>query len=119
MWNPIAWVVVSKLYRIEARPQHRSCSEVRGAGRKDLHIDAEEMRQQRLTDMQTESSKEDGQQEQPLQVLNHAVHPALSADAVAHSGEGQVAETVEDDDDGEPDFPGVEVVFVEVAVEPT
>lgn len=36
-----------------------------------------------------------------------------------HDCEGEVAEAVEDDDDedGEPEFPGFDVVFVEVAWE--
>lgn len=43
----------------------------------------------------------------------------MRSGAVTHDCEGDVTETVEDDDDGEPDFPRVDVVFVQVAIEPS
>ncbi len=38
--------------------------------------------------------------------------------SVAHGGKSDVAQTVEHDDDREPNLPGVNVVFVEVPIEP-
>ena len=38
---------------------------------------------------------------------------------VPHDGQCDVAETIEDDDDAEPDLPRVDVVFVKVAIEPS
>ena len=40
------------------------------------------------------------------------------ADTIAHDGQGDVAQTIKDDDDGEPDFPRIDVILVEVAIEP-
>ena len=87
------------------------------ARRAPRHVDAEHMAQQRLAHVQRQSAQKTSQHERPLQVLEQAAEPAARADTVAHRGEGDVAEAVEDDDDGEPDFPAVDVVLVEVAVE--
>ncbi len=39
--------------------------------------------------------------------------------AVSHGGQCEVTKAVENDDDGEPHFPRIDVVFVEIAVEPS
>ncbi len=71
-----------------------------------------------MGDVQGEATEEDGEHECPFEVLEDGTEERSFADSVAHYCQSDVAETVEDDDDAEPDFPGVDVVFVEVAVEP-
>ena len=71
-----------------------------------------------LGDMDTEATQEDSQHESPLDVLKHAAEPAPLADAVTHCRQCNISEPVEDNDDGEPYFPTVDVVLVKVSVKP-
>lgn len=76
------------------------------------------MRQQRLGDVEGQPAEEDGEHDDPLDVLEEGAKEGFLSDPVPHDGQRDVSEAVEDDDDAEPDLPGVDVVFVEVAVEP-
>lgn len=82
------------------------------------HVYLEHMRKDSLADVQRETTEEDSEEESPLEVLVEGVEQSPLADTVAHDGERDVTKTVEHDDDGEPDLPGVDVVLVQVAVEP-
>jgi hypothetical protein len=88
------------------------------AGGAPAHVDLEHVGEQRLGDVEGEATEEDGQHEDPLDVLEQGAEEGLLAHAVAHHRQRDVAQPVEDDDDGEPDLPAVDVVLVEVAVEP-
>lgn len=59
--------------------------------------------------MQRETTEEDGEHEDPFQVEQEGVNETHGADTVAHECEGDVTEAIEDDDDGEPDFPTIMV----------
>ncbi len=63
--------------------------------------------------MQAQPAQEDGEHEQPLEVLKQAGQQALLADAVPHDGQRHVAEPREDDDETEPHLERVEVVLVQ------
>lgn len=82
------------------------------------HVDFEHVCQQRLRDVQGQPTQEDAQHEDPFEILCQRGQEGLVRDAVAHDRESDVAQAVEDDDDGEPDLPAVDVVFVEVSVVP-
>ena len=69
--------------------------------------------------MHGKTSKEDGEHENPLDVLKERLEQSLFVGSVTHDGERDVAETSEHNDDREPHLPGVEVVLVEVTVVPT
>lgn len=75
-----------------------------------LHVNGEHMSKQCLRDVQRETTEENGEHENPFDVEEKRVDKAHGADAVAHKGKGEIAQAVEDDDDGEPDFPTVERV---------
>jgi len=81
------------------------------------HVNLKHMRQQRLAHMQAQPSKEDREQWQPLDVLAQRAEEGFLAETVALDRQGDVSEAVEDKHDGKPDFPGIEVVLVEVAIE--
>ena len=76
------------------------------------------MGEQRLGDVKGEAAEEDGEHEDPLDVFEQGAEEGFLADSVAHDCQGDVAEAIEDNDDREPDLPGVDVVLVEVSVEP-
>lgn len=82
------------------------------------HVDAEHVRHQCLRDVQGETAEEDSEHEGPLEVFEQGAKPAARADSVAHSCQSKVAESVKDNDNGEPDFPAVDVILVEITVEP-
>ena len=82
------------------------------------HVDADHMADDGLADVEADAAEEDAEQRDPLEVLEDGGGQALLADAVAEDGEGEVAEGGEDEDEGEVDLEGVEVVVVQEAVEP-
>jgi hypothetical protein len=53
-----------------------------------------------------------------LTILVERVEERALADTVSHDREGNVTKTIEDDDDTEPDLPGVNIVLLQVTVEP-
>jgi hypothetical protein len=86
--------------------------------------------------MQRQAAKEDGEHKNPLEVLEERGEEGVGSEAVAEDGEGDVAQTCEDDHEGEPaivntnlifwgrkgglpDSPAVDIVLVEIAVIPT
>lgn len=69
--------------------------------------------------MQGETSEEDAEHEGPLKVQDQVRNEAAFIVAISHGGESNVTEAVEDDDNGEPNFPGVDVVLVQISVEPS
>ena len=89
------------------------------AGSTPLHVDAEEMRQDSLGDVQGETTDENTEDRDPFEAFPESGQECLFARTIADDPEGEVTETVEDDDDGEEDGEGVEVVVVEGTVEPT
>ena len=88
------------------------------AGRAPLEVDAEHVGQDGLADVQAHAAQEDGQQRHPLEVLEQAPDERRAGGAVAQHGQGDVAERGEDEDDAEEDLEAVDVVVVQVAVEP-
>lgn len=62
--------------------------------------------------MDGKTSKEDGEHQSPGEILGESSEKTFSTDTVPHGSESKVAESVEDDDDGEPDFEGVEIVLL-------
>lgn len=83
------------------------------------HVDLEHMRQQGLRHVQRKTAEEDGKEEGPLEVLNQVRDEISLACSPAHHCQADVAEAVEYNDDGEPHLPRVQVVLVEITVEPT
>ena len=87
------------------------------------HVIAKHMGEEGGGDMEGEAAEEDAKHKGPLEVEEEVAEEALCLNritvlievifvAVAHSCETEVAETIEHDDDGEPDFPAVDVIFV-------
>ena len=64
--------------------------------------------------MDRDTTQEDEEQEEPFEVLDERTHEAALAGTVTECGESDVAETVEDDDERDPDVPGVDIVLVNV-----
>ena len=104
------------------------------------HVDFEHVREQGLGHVEGQAAEEDAEHEDPFEVFEDcgtergqlrgvrekdgtrkltSIAKRPLADTIAHDGQGDVAQTVEDDDDGEPDFPRIDVILVEVAIEPT
>lgn len=69
--------------------------------------------------MQRETTEEDCQHDRPFEVLEECIKQAPLADSVSHDCKSNVSETVEDDNDGEPNLPRIDVVFVQVTVVPS
>jgi len=69
----------------------------------DLHVDAEQMRDECLTDVHTDSGEEDGEERDPGEVLEEGAEEGLFAGAPAEEGERDVAEEGEDEEDGNVD----------------
>ena len=76
------------------------------------------MAQQSLGEVDGDAAKEDEEHEEPLEVLGQSGQEGALACAVTHRGEREIAKTVEDDDERDPDLPAVDVVLVDVALEP-
>ena len=87
----------------------------RGAPR---HVDAEHVREDGLRDVHGDATEEDRQERDPGEVLQEGGEERFLADAVTKDGESDVSERGEDADDGEEDAEAVDVVVVEVAIEP-
>ena len=83
-----------------------------------LHVDVEEVGQQRERDVEGDAAEEAGHQRRPLEVLDQAAEEGAFAGAVAEEGEGDVAEQVEDYDQGEQDVPAGQVALGQVFEEP-
>ena len=64
------------------------------------HVDAEEMREESLRDVNAHAAEEDHQQRDPGVVLDEGGENALLAEAIAQDSERQVTKPGEDDDDG-------------------
>ena len=86
--------------------------------RTPAHIDGEHVREKSLTDMEGETAEENNQEEDPLVVFVHGPKEATVGVTVAQDRERQVADSREDDDDGEEDLERVDVIVVQEAVEP-
>jgi len=69
--------------------------------------------------VERDAGEEDDHEWHPLEVLEEGRDKALFLHAVAEDSEGHVTNTGEDDDDGDVDFEGIEVVVVEPSVVPT
>lgn len=69
------------------------------------HVDLEHVSENSLTDVKRETTQEDGEEECPLEVFVDGVQQTSLTNTVSHDSEGNVSETVEDDDDGEPNLP--------------
>ena len=63
------------------------------------HVDLEHVCEQSLRDMEGETTEEDSKHENPFEILEECAEEGFLADAVAHEGESDVSETVEDNDD--------------------
>ena len=88
------------------------------SGSTPCHVNLEHVSKESLGNVERQTTKEDGKHENPLEVLEEGAEEGSVADTVTHDGERDVTETVEDNDQREPDFPRVEVVLVEVSVVP-
>jgi len=82
------------------------------------HVDAAQVADDGLGDVHGHAAEEGREEEQPLEVLEEAGHETAGFGAVADDGETDGAKGLEDDDDAEVDLEGVDVVLVEMAVEP-
>jgi len=69
----------------------------------DLHVDAEQMGDECLRDVHTDTSKEDSKERDPGEVLEERAEEGLFAGAPAEEGERDVAEEGEDEEDGNVD----------------
>jgi len=67
----------------------------------DLHVDAEQMGDECLRDVHTDTSKEDSKERDPGEVLKEGGEQGLFACAPAEEGERDVAEEGEDEEDGD------------------
>ena len=76
------------------------------------------MADNRLGDVQADPAQEDRQHGDPGEVLEEGAEEGFLFRAVAKDAEREIAEGAEDEDDGEVDFEAVDVVVVEMAVEP-
>lgn len=59
-------------------------------------------------------AEEDEEHEQPLKVFGEGREERTFASAIAESRESDIAEAIEDDDESDPDVPGVDVVFIDI-----
>lgn len=76
------------------------------------------MAQDRLGDVQADAAKENGQHGDPGEVFEEGGKKGMRLGAVAEDAEGEVAEEAEDQDDGEVDLEAVDVIMIQMAVEP-
>ena len=90
----------------------------KGGGESGGFTYTEQMAENRPADMQGDAAEVDSQQHDPLEIIKQRAENILVAVAEAEHGQRDVAEPVEDDDDSEVDLKGVDVVVVEVAIEP-
>jgi hypothetical protein len=74
------------------------------------HVDFEHVSKQSLRYVEGQATKEDGKHERPLEILEKRAEDGVGGRAVAHDGECNVAETIEDDDDGEPHLKEVSTI---------
>ena len=72
------------------------------------------MRQQSFGDVDRDAAQEDEEHEEPFEVLKEGAEEASLASSITESGESNVTKGVEDDNKGDPDVPGVDVVFINV-----
>lgn len=68
--------------------------------------------------MEGEAAEEDGHHRCPVEVLPKGTEKGLLTRAVAEDGERDVADEVEDDDQGHEDFPGRHVKVIDAVDEP-
>lgn len=54
----------------------------------------------------------------PFQILKQRRKPSAFSNSISHRRQRDVSESVEDNDNGEPDFPAVNVVLVQVSIKP-
>jgi hypothetical protein len=78
------------------------------------HVDLEHVGQEGLRQMDGDTTKEDEEAEEPLEILEQGADEGSFAGTVTHSCQRDVTETVEDDNEGDPNFPGVDIVLVDV-----
>ncbi len=72
------------------------------------------MCQQGLGNVDGDATEEDEEHKEPFEVFAKRAEERSFTDTVPHGREGDVAETVEDDYEGDPDVPGIDVVFVDI-----
>jgi len=77
------------------------------------------MTQQRLTDVQTQSSQEDSHEWDPAAVLNQGAQQTFFAKTPAHDGQGDVTEAGEDGEETKVGGEAGAVVGVEPAAVPS
>ena len=82
------------------------------------HVDLKHVSQQGLADVQRQSTQENCQHNRPFKVLEKRVQNVALAETISHHGESDISKSVEDDDDGKPHLPRVDIILVEVPVEP-
>lgn len=54
----------------------------------------------------------------PFQILKQRRKPSAFSNSISHRRQRDVSEAIEDNDDGEPDLPTVNVVLVQVSIKP-
>ncbi len=77
------------------------------------------MGQECLGDVKRQATEEDCKHECPFEVLVERIEERTLANTISHDCKGDVSETIEDDDDTEPHLPGVNIVLLQVTIEPT
>lgn len=83
------------------------------------HINSKHMTQQRLTDMQTQTTQKYSHERDPAAVLQQSAQQAFFAETPAHDGEGDVAKAGEDGEETEVGGEAGAVVGVEPAAVPS
>jgi len=74
-------------------------------GGSPCHVDLEHVCKKSLGDVKRETTQEDCEHDGPFEVLVQRVQERSFADTVTHDSESHVAQTVEDNDNREPDLP--------------
>ena len=83
------------------------------------HVDTEHVRANGEEDVERYTTEEDHEEGHPLEVLEEGTQETGLTDTVAHDGEADVGHSVEHDEQDDEDLPRLDVVLVEITVEPS
>lgn len=88
------------------------------AGSSPRHIDAEEVGEDSLRDVQRDTAQEDGKKRDPGEVLDDSVEETALTSPVAQDGKGKIAKSGEHNNDGKIDLERIDVEVVKRTVQP-
>jgi hypothetical protein len=86
--------------------------------RAPTHVNGEYVGENGLIDAQTYNAGEDRKKRDPAEVFSQGEVEELFFQAVMHDCESEIAECGENGDDGEEDLEAVDIVVIQMAVEP-